>query len=985
MDAENGEPIIGATIYVKGTSTGTTTNLDGQFELKADQNAIIVFAYIGYVEQEVAAASQMNVTLAEEAQLLDDIVVIGYGAVRKKELTGAVAQVKSEDISKLNASDLGNALQGMVSGVSVTAESGAPGAGSTILIRGVTSINGDNTPLYVVDGVPQEGDPGLSPNEVETIDILKDAASCAIYGTRGAAGVILVTTKRGVAGDLKVNASARYGVQQIVSTDYLMNATEQNYFNMAYARTTSGSYDDAIILDLYKVPSYFQNDTNLLDQIFINNAATQNYSIDLSGGANGLTYSAMAGFYDQGGSIINSDYNRFNSRVNLGYSKDKFTFGVNAGFNLEETSYSPSGILLQAIRYYPSQPYIETDDSFDTAGGEEQNRIGYILQSFFATDKQEMTSVFGNFNAGYSITDNLSINGRYSVNRSNGYRHQFVPYKEIINNTTNEVISNEEDSYVAMRSLNSKSATWDFGAQYKNSFDKHNLTAFVGISGERYQYVGFYAYKEGVLNNEIDVLNGASINPSASSDTTYDNTLFGSIARLQYDWDSRYLFSASIRCDGSSKFSADNRWGYFPSASAAWNISDEPFFEPLTDAVNNLKLRLSYGTTGNQNFSAYSFISTVTSGYDYTTGTGATESLGLGSTQDSYSNAEVKWETSKQYNIGVDLGLFDNKLTFTAEYYSTQKEDMLFPVTLPSSTGATTQLITNIGNMVNSGYEFSAQYRTHIGKVNITTNATISSNSNQITYVNGDGSRISAYEWGLISGAADVSQVTYIAEGYEAGAFFLYPTNGIINTEEKLAAYQEIVPTAQMGDLIYVDSDEDGQITDNDRVYSGSGMPDIEIGLNTQIAYAGFDLYINLYSALGHKIMNGSRATAFGYGRHKDLVGQYSEVNTDSVIPTYRGDLKSHPNYRADTDVWLEDGSYVRMKNITLGYSLPEPILKKLNVRKLRPYISIQNPFTWTNYTGYDPEIGGSIATRGMDMGNYPSFTIYTAGLDLSF
>lgn len=981
-----GEPVIGANVIIKGTSVGTITDFDGNFTLNANAKDVLVVSFIGYKNAEVKVKPNMVITLRDDTQLLDDVVVIGYGAVKKKELTGTVAQVKSEELTKINTSDLGNALQGMVSGVSVTAESGAPGASSNILIRGVTSVSGGNTPLYVVDGVPQEGDPRISPNEVETIDILKDAASCAIYGTRGAAGVILITTKKGSAGAMKVTFDGSFGVKKIVSNDFLMNASEQNYFEIIRNRALKPDLlDDQVILDLYKVPGYFHNNTNLLDQIFIDNAINQNYSLNLSGGGNGLNYSVMMGYFNQGGSIINSGFDRFNTRVNLNYTKGKFSMRGSVGLSVEDTDYSPSGIIVQSIKYYPSQPYIAQDQSFETAGGEEQNRIGYVLQTFFSKDNLRTSNSFANLNAKYTVIKGLDLSAQVSMNESHGVRNQFRPYKEIINQNTGKLISKPEDSYALARSINRNSITWNFGAQYQNTFNKHKITAYAGVTGEEYNFEGFYARKEGVLNNDIEVINGTSINPEAGSDGNYTNKLLGTIARLQYDWKSRYLLSMSMRADASSRFAKENRWGFFPSASVAWNISDEPFFKPLTKVVNNFKLRGSYGTTGNQNFSPYSFYSTVSPGYDYTTGTGSGEYLGLGTTQVKYANPDVKWETSEQYNLGLDLAFLNNKVTLTAEYYSTRKRDMLFPVTLPGSTGSASQLTMNVGNMVNSGYELAAQYRSHIGKFYYNLSGTFSTNTNKITRINGDGTRISAYKWGLVSGAQDVSQVTYIAEGYEAGAFFLYPTDGIINSSEKLAAYQKINPSAKMGDLIYKDTDKDGKITDNDRVYCGSGLPKYEIGFIMQFNYMGFDLYTNFYSALGHEIMNGSRATAFGYGRHKDLVAMYSPVNTDSPIPTYRGDLKSHPNYHADTDLWLEDGSYLRLKNITLGYTLPKSITTKWHLNKFRVYIAAQNLFTLTKYSGYDPEIGGNISTRGMDMGNYPSFTTYSAGINLSF
>ena len=978
-----GEPVIGANVVVVGTTNGTITDFDGNFTIKANKNAKLEISFIGYKNTVVKVSPNMNIVLKDDTQLLDDVVVIGYGAVKKKELTGAVAQVKSEDITKINTSDLGNALQGMVSGVSVTAESGAPGAGSEILIRGVASVNGQNTPLYVVDGVPQEGDPRISPNEIETIDILKDAASCAIYGTRGAAGVILITTKKGKEGKISASFDASYGIKKITSTDYLMNTQEQTYFNLLFKRNTgtSNTYDDTTLLDLYRSLQYYHNDTNLLDQVFVDNAATQNYSLTLSGGNNGLTYSIMNGFYKQDGSIINSGFNRYNTRINLGYKRKRLTMNASVGLSIETTNYSPSGILLQAIKYSPTQPEIKPGDSFETVGGEEQNRLTYVLDSFFSEDYQRMTNSFANFNINYELFKGFNVSGRVALKESAGYRRQFRPYKEI-KDQDGELITKPEDSYITMISMNRNSIVWDFGAQYRKTIKGHKVTAFAGVTGEEYVFEGFTAKKQGVVDNDIKVLNGGSLNPSATSSDNYVNRLIGSIGRLQYDWRGRYLVSASVRCDGSSRFASSNRWGFFPSASAAWNISDEPFFKPFTKVVNNFKLRGSYGTTGNQNFTPYTFSGVITNGYDYVIGDSSNQSLAIGSIQSNYSNSNVKWETTRQYNIGVDLALFNNKFTLAAEYYSTDKKDMLFPVTLPGSTGSTSTLVMNV---INSGYELTARYRSVIRGVSYDFSGTFSTNKNKVTRINGDGTRISAFPQGLVSGAAARSQVTFIAEGYEAGAFFLYPTDGIVNTPEKLAEYQKINPTAQMGDLIFIDTNKDGKISDDDRVYSGSGLPKYEIGFNMQFSYKGFDLYTNLYSAIGHKIMNGSRATAYGYGRHKDLVAQYTSFNTDSPIPTYRGDVKGHENNRADTDLWLEDGSYLRLKSITLGYSLPKALVTRMHLSNLRFYISGQNLFTLTRYSGYDPEIGGGINKRGMDMGNYPTFATYSVGLNLSF
>ncbi len=973
---------------VQGTMNGITSGVDGSFALNVNKADTLVVSFLGYKTQYLTPESTMAIKLASDAQELDEVVVIGYGVVRKKEVTGAVSQVKSADLQKQLNTDLGNSLQGMVAGVSVASESGAPGAGATILIRGITSIDGGNTPLYVVDGVPYEGDPGINPNEIESMDILKDAASCAIYGTRGAAGVILITTKTGTVGKPKVTFDAFYGVKMITSQDYLMDAVEQTYFNMVTKRLAqaAGKTDDDMVLDLSKQPTYFHNNTNLMDEVFVDNARTQNYSLTFSGGVKGITYSLVAGYTDELGSIINSGYDRFNTRGNFGFTSPNKKLKINANFNLtqENKESAVSSILLQSIKYYPTQPSMSTaNDAFESGSGESDNRIKGIMDSYFTEDYQKTNNSTANLSLNYTIIDGLKLSSKVAFNRANGVRSIFRPYNKIIS-STGDLLSKPSDSFVSEESINRQSLIWDFGGQYQKQFNKHKITALAMITGEEYRFEGFVAKQEGVLNNDITVLGGTSINPSAISRTNYTNRLIGTLARLQYDWNSRYLLSVSVRYDGSSKFAPGNQWGLFPSASAAWNMSDENFFKSLKKVVNNLKIRASYGTTGNQNFGAYGYIPVVTSGLDMATG--ESESLGVGVAQSGYANPEVKWETSKQVNLGVDFGLWQNKFTLTAELYKTNKSDMLFPIVLASSNGTTTPVTLNVGDMTNQGFELATSYRSSIGKnLKYTLSATFSTNRNEITKISGDGNRISASTTGLVQGAPDQSYVTYMAEGYPAGAFFLYKTNGIVNSDEKLAEYRKIKPSASYGDLIYEDFNGDGQINDSDLQYCGSGLPDYEIGFNISMEYKGFDLYANFYSALGHEIMNGSRATAFAYGRHKDLLGQYSATNINSPVPTYYGDIKSHMNYQGNTDMWLEDGSYLRLKNVTLGYTLPERLSTKLKMKKCRVYVAGQNLFTITGYSGYDPGIGGGIATRGMDIGNYPVSTTVMGGVNLIF
>ncbi|UXX81097.1 TonB-dependent receptor [Reichenbachiella carrageenanivorans] len=989
-DATDGSELPGVNVLVNGTSKGTVTDINGNFSISAGKGETLRFSFIGMKPVDVAVTgSVVDVQLNPDYTELEEVVVVGYGSQKKIEVTGAVAQLKSEDITRFVTSDVGAALQGQIAGVNVVS-SGSPGASAEIQIRGVSSIAGASTPLYVVDGVPQEGDPRLSPNEIQTIDVLKDAASAAIYGTRGSSGVILITTKQGTKGTMRVSLDGSYGVQDITSGTPLMNAQEQTYFDIVKQRNISGTPDNQIVLELAKSPENFQNDTDLGELVFIDKAAVQNYSANISGGSGDVAYNVTLGYYNKEGVVVNSDFERLNTRINTTYKNGKWKLFSSVGMSLEETSYSPGGIITQTIKYYPTQDNLDldSDEPISTLGGAQSNRLGWVLASFNNEDHMERNRVFGNFNADYEIVKGLTVSSRLGITASNDYRKRFVPYQEVYDRISGDLISDPSNSSVEMLTANQSSMSWDVRAHYNKTFNKkHNLSLTAVYSVEDYQNEFYNAKKLGVLDNSIKVLSGAAESPSANSDNNYVRRLIGMMGRVQYNYKSKYMISASVRRDGSSQFSSENRWGVFPSVSAGWNVAEEGFWTPLVNTVNGFKLRASYGTVGNERFDPYSYSASITRSVDYAFNSGSGETLANGSTQTSYANALVKWEISKQANFGADFGFFGNRLTLSADYYNTSKEDMLFPIVLPGSAGggANSSVVLNVGNMTNQGMEFALGYQGITAGVKWGINGTFATNQNEITKINGEGGFVFTNDFGLISGAKDQSQVTVLSEGYEAGAFFIFETNGIADTNEKLAAYQQINPNARMGDLIYVDSDGDGAISQSDRVYKGSGLPEYEIGANFNAGFKQFDFSMQWYAALGHEVMNGAKATAYAYGRHKDLVSAWSEANPVTSIPAYRGDLKQHDNYKGYTDLWLEDGSYIRLKTITLGYSLPAGVLEKVGVSKFRVYASAQNLFTFTKYTGYDPEIGGGIQSRGLDKGNYPMTALYLLGVNLNF
>lgn len=985
ISSEDGLPIPGVSVVIKGSTIGTITDIDGNYSISAALNDVLQFSFIGMKPiEKTVESNKLNVSLESDVVSLDEVVAIGYGTLRKKEVTGAVTQVKSEDIIKHVTSDIGMALQGQVAGVNVVASSGEPGASSNIQIRGVSSIGGDNTPLFVVDGIPQEGDPRLSSNEIETIDILKDAASCAVYGTRGAAGVILITTKTGQKGAMKVRVDGSYGIQHITSGTPLMTTNEQLYYEAIENRNAEPLYPTDIA---GKYPHWLTNETNIVDMMQVDNAATQNYNVTFSGGTENLVASAVFGFFDQDGVIINSNFRRYNGRINTKFTKNRLTVAASINFSLEDQQKPVGNMLTQAFRYLPYFPAVDASTSEIDATGGNRTKMDNVLQAIKKEDFNKRDRLNANVNLDYKITNDLKFISKIGTGVTSNHGRQFVPFYTVYDQGIPDVDPTKSYSYI--RRNRATSFSFEGALSYIKKINKvHTVRALVNYSVEERTFDDIYGSKQGITNNNITVINGGTVNPTIFSGNNYTSKLLGTLGRVQYDYKGRYLFSASVRRDGSSKFSESNRWGVFPSASVGWNVADEKFWSGLTDIANSFKIRASYGTTGNERIGNYLYSGAISQNIDYSYGTGQADILALGTAQLSYPNADVKWETSIQSNIGVDLGFFENRLTLTADYYNTEKVDMLFPVRLPSSAGVglkgDADVTLNVGDMVNRGVELALLYRGRTGQVNWNVGATYTTNHNEVTKMSGGSDVIVNPNSVLLSGDP-YSTVTAIMLGHEAGAFFLNPTDGVIKTAEQLTKYQELRSDAKMGDLMYRDTNNDGKISDEDRVYSGSGLPDYELGLNFGLDYKSFDFSMNWYAAVGNDIMNGGKAAAYSFETHKDLVYMWSDVNPNSDIPLFRGTSKEHDNYRAYTDFWLEDGSYVRLRNVTLGYTLPKSLSMKAGISNCRFYLTAQNPLTFTKYTGYDPEIGGNVATRGLDKGNYPVSSTYSIGINLDF
>jgi TonB-linked SusC/RagA family outer membrane protein len=995
----DGGTLPGVSILIKGTKTGAATDFDGNYQIKAKSTDVLIFSFIGFASKEVRinGKTQINVALESEASALKEVVVIGYGTQRKKEVTGAVGQVKSEELLRNSTADIGVALQGQVTGVNVTAASGAPGSEANIVIRGLSSINGLNTPLYVVDGFPQDSDPKLSMNEIETIDVLKDAASAAIYGTRGAAGVILITTKKGKMGKMNIKYDGYYGVQHVTSGIPLLNFEQDLFVAHLLAQTVSGTTWNNTYTNIESSPAQFTNRTSLIDRYINDNAPIQNHSVSVSGGKEGLAYNVTGSFFSQDGSVLKSGYDRFNVRSNTQYTSGKWNIATGIGIRVDEQNYIAGGLITQMYRYHPYQNDINPNASSQVDAGATTPNLNDLIAvagQMKQTDVRNGENFTANISADYTILPGLKYTIKAGVGYTNNKRVRINPLFQSYDILGNLLVQNPR-SGVFNGNDRAVTNTLENIISYTKKFGNHNISLLGVYSREQYEFSSFYAQKFDLVSNDITVLNGATLDPLAGSGPDRVNTLTGKLGRLQYNYKGKYLLSISARNDGSSRFGKDYRYETFPSASIGWNVSEEDFWQRFKNVASSFKLRASHGTTGNQAIGDYTYSPTIALFQNNVLG--ATETLSLGAIQTGFANPTVKWETSVQNNFGFDLGFFNDKLTLTSDFYDTTKEDLLLPLLLPTSVGGgnNSSVVINVGDMRNIGIEYALNYKSTGHKFNWNAGINFSQNDNKVTKMSG-ANKIAYLAGSTVNDGPNEDLVSVIAEGYTAGSFFLIKTNGLIRTPEELVEYRKLFPTANLGDLRYIDQKTidtnadgvpdkgDGKITLADRVYSGSGTPDFEMGFNFAADYKNFDFSMNWYASQGAEIMNGNKSYTYKFQTHRDLQYSWSPQNTGSDIPANRG--QTNENYRGYTDYFQEDGSFIRLKNIAFGYSLPKSISEKMKIARLRIYVAAQNLLTFTKYTGFDPEVGNNgLSTRGIDKGGYPISSQFRGGIQLDF
>ncbi|MEP3372458.1 MAG: TonB-dependent receptor [Maribacter dokdonensis] len=988
-------PLPGVSIVVEGSGKGAVTDFDGNYTINANVGETLVFSYLGFktIKQVVSAnTSTMNLALEEDSQQLEEVVVVGYGTQKKKEVTGAVAKVDSDELVKIPVSDIGAAIQGKVAGVNIQAASGRPGEAANVQIRGLVSLNGGE-PLYVVDNIPQEGNPNLAPEQIESIDILKDGASASVYGVRGAGGVILITTKRGKKGKMKVDVNMFTGIQNITSGTPLSNTTDFLYVTETSAEA-GGDEPLTFLID----SNVLDWDTNFVDEVQNDNAVVRNFNVNLSGGAENLTYNYNTTFYEQEGVLINSGFDRLTNRLTGQFTKGKFKAFASASLTTENREQEPWNIFGFAIGNAPhSAPFsVFQPNGQNTVQLSVQNEIfyGFLARQLDNIDERENKSNSIALNLEYEILDGLTYKVNIGRNESQYFRKFFQPqYLALDRNGELSLSASTPNAILQYNQWFSTRETIEHILNYKKSFGKHNLDFLAVASYEKYKY---RTLNTGTVfaddaSNDVQVLN-AGANPTTPSEFRNVNTLAGKLGRIQYNYDSKYLLSASIRRDGSSKFAPENRNNNFYGFSAGWNVSDENWFNSST--INNFKIRGSWAQVGFNGIPDYSYIPVIEPGVNYPFG--ADEDLQNGLVQRRFPNVNVQWETQISSNIGFELGMFNNKLNLTADVYRNDKKDMLINELSPPSAGLWQPraqsvygaVAVNAGNMQNKGVEVAANYKGSIGDdLTFGFSGTWTLNDNKITNLNGKTLGASGGTLTNADGSTGNDPTTFLSVGDPAGSFYLIQNDGVIKTQEELEEYQQLdlsaVSSPQLGDIKYIDANGDGAINDSDRVFSGSGIPQWEAGLNFDLGYKGWDFGVQSYLAYGAEIYNGGRQIAFAGGRHQEQVFQWTPQNPDSDIPTYR-QSGTHSNVRAFSDYFLEDGTYLRIRNISIGYTIPNT--QDFGVDKIRLYLNSVNPFTFTNYTGYDPEVGGdNLFQRGVDNGNYPITRQFIMGVQLSF
>lgn len=977
-----GQTIPGATIVIKGTSKYVSSDLDGKFSIAALQDFPFTLQVniTGYEQQEIdiyELSDEPAEIILKTANVLDEVVVIGYGTQKKGDITGSVSSVPQLAL-KQPISSFDRALQGAAAGVQVTQVSGQPGAAVSIRIRGGNSITGGNEPLYVIDGFPvynSNGDASagvtagpsinalasLNPSDIESIEVLKDASATAIYGSRGANGVVLITTKKGKAGQNTLTYDAYYGTQQVLKKiDVMTNAKDWALLKNE-ARANSG-----------KAPYYTQDQINALGEgtdwadAAFRSASIQNHQISMTGGDDKTRYAISGNYFKQNGILLNTDFERYSGRVNLERDfSEKFKVGVNLTASKISAQVANAGVV-NALLAMPPAVNIRDANGKYTYQSEFETPLGNPIATLEKEINQTKTYRFlGNAYGEYTFLEGLVAKVSFGTDIINNKQNRFIPsdiYQGANSNPTGKAYVG---SKFASTWLNENTLSYS-----KTIHDKHSLNVVVGYTQQAFETESAIAGSQAFITDQLsynDLASGSVYTQPESGSSAW--ALNSYLGRINYSIDQKYIFTVSGRADGSSRFGKDKKWGYFPSAAFAWNISKENFLSSYK-TISNLKLRLSAGVTGNQEIGQYLSLATLGSNTYFFGG-----QTYVGFAPNRIANPDLGWETTAQYDAGIDLSLYKNRINIVFDAYLKKTTNLLLNVPIPYTSGQTTAL-QNYGSVENKGIELGINTENLTGPFSWNTNFVFSVNRNKVLTL-GDGADY------IISGA-NIAQV-----GQPLGTFYGYQTNGLFQTGDDIANLPTINPaTTKPGDRRYVDINGDGKITQaDDRTFIGNAQPKFQGGITNTLSYLNFDLSVFFQGTYGNKVFNQNKQQLeLLTGQQNASVTAYERwTPTNPTNDVQRAFEDPAP---VNTSRYVEDGSFLRLKNITLGYNLPKNIASKIHSSQVKVYVSAANLFTWTKYTGFDPEVSRneqSTLNQGIDYSIYPSSKSFLAGLSISF
>ncbi|QHV94434.1 SusC/RagA family TonB-linked outer membrane protein [Spirosoma endbachense] len=1026
-DGSTGEVLAGTTVQVKGTNVGATSDAKGQYQISLPATGkVLVFSFIGYQPTEVTVGSRsvVDVKLTNSDNALSEVVVVGYGVQNRRDITTAIGSVKARDLANQPVASFDQALAAKIAGVQVTQTSGAPGAALSVRVRGTGSISAGNDPLYVIDGIPLSRDTKyatgstntqfpdnpinvlstINTDDIESIEVLKDASAAAIYGSRGSNGVVLLTTKRGKEGKTVISYDSYVGVQQVSKKIDMINAYEYAQLsaeakNNAYIdRNPTGKITDSndtrnkgvgapSTLIQPEIVPYLSNqpgltNTDWQDAIF-RSATIQNHTLSISGGKDNVRFYVSGNYLNQRGVVINSGYKRYSARANVEVKSGHLTAGINLnptyGYHdliKAEGPYLGEGVIGLALQMPPIFPVYNADGSYNWGG----NAWGYGATSILnpvaianqVSDKMSQLRLLGNVYAQYNITKDLSYRLSLGTDINSFQRDYYRP-------STLEIRDRKGASVPTGFSRAQNFVDWlvENTLNYSHSFGAHNVSALAGFTSQKDRRVANELTATNYPNDLVYTLNAGQV--SSGSSDIQEWSLLSYLGRVQYDYNGKYLLSAAVRADGSSRFGSDNRWGYFPSVSGGWNVSQESFLKSAT-WLSDLKLRASYGLTGNFQIPNYGSISLL-SYSNYILGP---ETIVSGLAPSNSANPKLRWEKTAMFDIGFDASFFRNKLNLTVDYYNANTSDLLLNVPVPRASGFSTEL-QNIGKVNNQGLEFTLGTHQTFGRFRWDASANIAANRNKVKALGPAGDPIIVA--GGVAGAQFITQI-----GRPIGEYYTMIYDGVFKNQAEIDAYPHTT-TTRPGDFKFIDMNKDGKIDfSSDRAVTGSYFPKYTFGFNTNLAYAGFDLGIAVQGVQGHKILNLIRRYIYnmeGNGNlFKGALDRWqSPENPGNGLVNRANRLASGSNGEIST--WhIEDGSYVRIRTITLGYTLPTTLLNRLHVSRARVYVTTQNPFTFTKYLGFNPEVNSrpdSALSSGEDYGTYPLPRTTSVGINLSF